>query len=371
MTAPVIGSKLETEEEEPKAISDAFSLLLLALVGDQSELPWCNETNGPTPQGDGGNLQAVNEGIRLLDPAERQTEWPEVDALFEARLPGLGQDECAAQGIHGWAQDQKLTVQEDDMVDERRPDILPRKDEDNSGILAQKQGHRQGLSPTKAKLPDQVDGYRSILRTVKNQAETSTIKSKTRAFKGEGETTNKVNSDFSFFRDDSDSAPVFTTAVRSEIQLRQEALEAPTSEVSSRDLVKELVSKVKMVREKGETQLEIQLKPEYLGKLRLEFVYKEGKVSTHLITKNPQIRELLLGHLPKLRETLNQQSVLQENIDIDVFVDQQGLEQETSSQEYNEGKQQAFKPFPPKVKGNDRQFYSDVELAIAGLNYLI
>jgi len=362
--------KLELEEEKPGAISAAFALLLSALLGDQSELLLLNETTGQALLEGHNNLLPVNEEtIPLL--AEGQPEQSDVNAIFETIIPNMTKEENETKAAYLGDTDTVSSLQADDETDDRMPDILPGEDKSNVEVSLHRQEYIQELPPDKIELSEQADSNKDPLEKSINREQSEVTKPKISLAEEENETTGKGNLDFPSFLDDSNSSSILTTEVESKIQPQQETLEAPTIEVNSDDLVERLVSKVKMVQEQGETQLEIQLKPEYLGKLRLEFLYREGKVSTHLVTKNPQVRELLLSHLPELRETLNQQSVLQENMDIDVFVDQQGVGHETSGQEYNGNKQQPIKTLPPEVKGNNSRIYSDVELTVAGLNYLI
>jgi len=89
------------------------------------------------------------------------------------------------------------------------------------------------------------------------------------------------------------------------------------------DFMEKLVARVELARERGETQLSIQLKPEVLGKVHVEFVYREGTLSTRLVVENQEVRELLAAHLPALQETLSQQGLQLDSIAVDVFVHQQ------------------------------------------------
>jgi hypothetical protein len=126
------------------------------------------------------------------------------------------------------------------------------------------------------------------------------------------------------------SSHLFTTTADSEFRPVpvQESLpslpEAPPLDVAEPDFMEKLVARVELARERGETQLNIQLKPEVLGKVQVEFVYRKGTVSTRLMVENHEVRELLASHLPVLQETLSQQGLQLDNVAVDVFVNHQG-----------------------------------------------
>ncbi|MGI6576336.1 MAG: flagellar hook-length control protein FliK [bacterium] len=94
-------------------------------------------------------------------------------------------------------------------------------------------------------------------------------------------------------------------------------------ELTLTNITEELIAKVQFVRFGGETQLEIQLKPEILGKLKVELHHQEGKLSARFITGNIQVKELLATELPALRESLLHQNMQQTPMEVDIFLDYQ------------------------------------------------
>ncbi len=363
--------KPEPEKEKSNTIPDAFAQLLTALVENQFEFLPPSEATRETPSKGKEGLQPINIDPLLLYPTEEQLEQTELNTLFETLAAGLNREESENNLAYSEDLDYASFPQIDNIADDVMPKELQSEIEPDVKAFVQKQEHLDQLNPVGAGPSDQTDGHRTVARNGINQTEPEITHMKASLAKKEGKEINEGDLRLPTAHSDTNSTPIYTPKNESGIQPRHDQVEIPTIEVHTVDFIEEVVSKVKMVREKGATQLEIQLKPEYLGKLRLEFLYKEGKVFTHLVAKNTQVRELLLSHLPKLRETLNQQGLLQENTDIDVYVDQQGMEQETTSRENPWSKQQPFKSFASEGSGASEQIHSSTEYSVEGLNYLI
>ncbi|NLJ33643.1 MAG: hypothetical protein GX349_03505 [Firmicutes bacterium] len=368
LTAP----KLDPKEEKVDAVSSAFPLLIAALLGEQPKLYLGEEIQGqaPLPE-DGVTFQPVCGESVIPYFNEEQIERINDGGPFETPLANINAEDGEGEAFHWGAPDTTPISQLDNEPAGHLEDMPCEEGGTALGIFPEERESTRDLALEKTHLPRQLASSEGSLEYKATKIESETLKTKISTPKGEGETPHKGAPDYPLGQEDSQSVEIFSPATKADIQVGQETLEAPSIDLARDNLLPELVSHVKMMREKGETQLKIQLKPEHLGRLRLEFLYREGKVSTHLVTKNHQVRELILSHLTELRETLNQQNILPENMDIDVFVDGQGLENETTAQGEGGTRQQAFRSFPPKVKGNHGQTYSDIELEAGGLNYLI
>lgn len=64
--------------------------------------------------------------------------------------------------------------------------------------------------------------------------------------------------------------------------------------------------------------IRLQLHPQELGELRMEIEVKQDNVKAHITAQNPQAQEALDRHLPRLRETLEQQGLHLNEVEITV-----------------------------------------------------
>ncbi len=69
--------------------------------------------------------------------------------------------------------------------------------------------------------------------------------------------------------------------------------------------------------------IRLQLHPQELGELRMEIEVKQDNVKAHITAQNPQAQEALERHLPRLRETLAQQGLHLNNVEISVAAGEQ------------------------------------------------
>lgn len=62
----------------------------------------------------------------------------------------------------------------------------------------------------------------------------------------------------------------------------------------------------------------LKLHPQELGELRMEIRVEQDNIKAHITTQNPQAQEMLDRHLPRLRESLEQQGLRLDQIEITV-----------------------------------------------------
>ncbi|GAW92921.1 flagellar hook-length control protein FliK [Calderihabitans maritimus] len=90
-------------------------------------------------------------------------------------------------------------------------------------------------------------------------------------------------------------------------------------------------SKVLLSREKGE--VELQLKPEYLGRLQVQVVSQEGKLHVKFKVENEQVRGLIEARLPQVKQALQDHGVKEQvNVSVGGWSQQGG---ETGGFSYN------------------------------------
>lgn len=85
-----------------------------------------------------------------------------------------------------------------------------------------------------------------------------------------------------------------------------------------KEIVNQIVDKIKVVIKPEATSMEIQLNPENLGKVNLSVVSKNGQLTAHFTTETQAAKEALESQLQTLKETLNNQGLKVESVEVNV-----------------------------------------------------
>lgn len=88
------------------------------------------------------------------------------------------------------------------------------------------------------------------------------------------------------------------------IMAQQPVLEADLETVNGR--LEDIVARAHLAQRQGETQLDLQLRPEVLGRLRIELVQRDGELQARFLTSTLAARDLLQSQLPALQAMLAQ-----------------------------------------------------------------
>jgi hypothetical protein len=83
-------------------------------------------------------------------------------------------------------------------------------------------------------------------------------------------------------------------------------------------IIEQIADKVVMTVGEGNTELEIQVKPEHLGKLILKVGLEDGILTGKIYTSSQQVKEFLQDNLDTLRNTLREQGLIFASLDVDV-----------------------------------------------------
>jgi flagellar hook-length control protein FliK len=96
---------------------------------------------------------------------------------------------------------------------------------------------------------------------------------------------------------------------------------------------------VQVAQERGGA-LQLRLSPPELGSLRLELTVQNGVMTASLETETSAARQILLDHLPALRDRLAEQNIRVERFDVDVRQQQHGGGGDPSASQQQEHQQQ-------------------------------
>jgi flagellar hook-length control protein FliK len=100
---------------------------------------------------------------------------------------------------------------------------------------------------------------------------------------------------------------------------------------------------VQTAQERGGT-LQLRLSPPELGSLRLELTMQNGVMTASVETDNPVARQVLLDHLPALRERLAEQNISIERFDVDVRQENSGGQADPRASQQDHRQHQSQQP---------------------------
>ncbi|TSB46413.1 flagellar hook-length control protein FliK [Alkalicoccobacillus porphyridii] len=89
----------------------------------------------------------------------------------------------------------------------------------------------------------------------------------------------------------------------------------------------------------GQVQFTLKLFPEHLGKLQIQFIQTGQKLAAQIVAESAMTKDIVERSLPQLRQALNQQNIIIEQIDVE-DTQQQGEQQQDKQESQQEHAQQ-------------------------------
>ncbi len=83
-------------------------------------------------------------------------------------------------------------------------------------------------------------------------------------------------------------------------------------------VVDQMLSHFNMNKQLESGTVNLKLHPQELGELRMEIKVTQDNIRAHIVAQNPQAQEMIERHLPRLRETLAQQGLQLQHIEVTV-----------------------------------------------------
>lgn len=101
-----------------------------------------------------------------------------------------------------------------------------------------------------------------------------------------------------------------------------------------REIVNQIVERIKVSVTDTHTSMELQLNPENLGKVNLTVQSRNGAMTAHFVVQNEVTKQAIESQMQTLRDTLNQQGVKVEAIEVTVSANafEQNYNQESNQQ---------------------------------------
>ena len=111
-----------------------------------------------------------------------------------------------------------------------------------------------------------------------------------------------------------------------------------------RDIADQIIDKIKVSIQPNQTSMELQLNPDNLGKVNLTVQSKNGVLTAQFVVQNEVSKEAIESQLQNLKETLNQQGLKVDTIEVTVSAyafeknQENSSNKETDEQKNNSGK---------------------------------
>ena len=116
-----------------------------------------------------------------------------------------------------------------------------------------------------------------------------------------------------------------------------------TPRIDATRFVGRVAKAVQTANERG-GPLQLRLSPPELGSLRLELNVQNGVMTAALETETPAARQVLLDHLPALRERLAEQNIRIERFDVDVRQEGSGGQADSRASQQEQPQRQPYDP---------------------------
>lgn len=95
--------------------------------------------------------------------------------------------------------------------------------------------------------------------------------------------------------------------------------------VEVKEVIDQIVNKAELLVKQNASEIKINLKPEFLGKLTIKIAVEEGIVTARFITENLQVKHLLESNLNTLRQSLESQGIKVEKTEVNVQLNNGGM----------------------------------------------
>ncbi len=95
--------------------------------------------------------------------------------------------------------------------------------------------------------------------------------------------------------------------------------------LEAKELIDQIVKKAEILLKQNASEIKIDLKPEFLGKMTIKIAVEEGILTARFLTENHQVKNLLESNLNTLRQSLEAQGIKVEKTEVNVQLNNGGL----------------------------------------------
>jgi flagellar hook-length control protein FliK len=119
---------------------------------------------------------------------------------------------------------------------------------------------------------------------------------------------------------------------------------APDKTVQS-DVMRQIVQRMTLKNNRGQSQMHIKLKPEFLGNVRMQISTENQQVSIRMVAESSAVKEIIEHNIQYLKAELQQHGLQIHKFDVFVGSDNDGLRQGQQSAHFQQRPRQKGRPF--------------------------
>ncbi len=108
------------------------------------------------------------------------------------------------------------------------------------------------------------------------------------------------------------------------LDVQTSSSQLPAANVDPQDLVEQIVKNVELLNKASSSEMKIQLKPEFLGKMMIKIALEDGVVTARFITESQQVKHLLEANMGSLKQSLESQGLRVDRTEVNVQLDNGG-----------------------------------------------
>ncbi len=120
-----------------------------------------------------------------------------------------------------------------------------------------------------------------------------------------------------------------------------------SSQFTENNILNQVIQKMRLSQNIHDSKLVMKLHPAELGELKIDIQLKEGTIQASIVAHNQQVQEILEKNMPRLREMMEQQGLIVDDITVNLdgdlgseynlFEDHFAQEEDTASSKKNKG----------------------------------
>ncbi len=114
------------------------------------------------------------------------------------------------------------------------------------------------------------------------------------------------------------------------------------SPINPKEVIEQIVDKVEIIQGKKMSELTLELKPDFLGKMTIKLAMEEGGLTARFITDNLQVKNLLESNLNALKQTLESHGIKVEKTEVNVQLNNGGMFDGSEGNQQDRWQNQAY-----------------------------
>ena len=162
-----------------------------------------------------------------------------------------------------------------------------------------------------------------------------------------------------------ENRPNLNVVNRSDLEWLRNGMRNPGMETGSRfltntrEIIDQVVKNAELLLRANVSELKVELKPEFLGRLTIKVALEDGAVIARLIAENLQVKHMLESNLASLKQSLESQGIKVERAEVSVQLNNGGMFDGSEDsrqylwQEHQHSQQQSYKNWGDGVYSNE------------------